>query len=44
MARGLTKGLMVCRYAFKRLPGQPPLPQRDTEAEAEAEVDAAEQA
>ena len=47
MARGLTAGLMVCRYAFKRLPGQPPLVERDDEeadveavAEAEAEAKA----
>ncbi|WWC98541.1 hypothetical protein V866_005433 [Kwoniella sp. B9012] len=28
MAKGLTKGLMVCRYAFKRVDGQPELPVR----------------
>lgn len=26
MAPGLTNGLKVCRYAFKRVEGQPPLP------------------
>jgi E3 ubiquitin-protein ligase UHRF1 len=35
MAKGLTKGLMVCRYAFKRVPGQPDLKLRDLEAESE---------
>ena len=40
LAKGLTKGLKVCRYAFKRVPGQPPLPERNLEAEAaEAEAD-----
>ncbi|WWD20679.1 hypothetical protein CI109_105155 [Kwoniella shandongensis] len=34
MGKGLTKGLMVCRYAFKRVDGQSPLPERDLEAEA----------
>ncbi|KLO20282.1 hypothetical protein SCHPADRAFT_918368 [Schizopora paradoxa] len=30
MAKGLNdKGYLVCKYAFKRLPGQPPLPVRD---------------
>ncbi|EKD05383.1 hypothetical protein A1Q2_00342 [Trichosporon asahii var. asahii CBS 8904] len=29
MTRGLTKGFLVCKYAFKRLPGQPPLPIRE---------------
>lgn len=29
MAKGLTNGLMVCRYAFKRMDHQEPLPQRD---------------
>lgn len=29
MAKGLTNGLMVCRYAFKRMNHQEPLPQRD---------------
>lgn len=29
MAKGLTNGLMVCRYAFKRMDHQGPLPQRD---------------
>jgi E3 ubiquitin-protein ligase UHRF1 len=35
MAPGLTRGLKVCKYAFKRLPGQPPLPRNDEEAEEE---------
>ncbi|KAK8850496.1 hypothetical protein IAR55_004414 [Kwoniella newhampshirensis] len=35
MGKGLTKGLMVCRYAFKRMDGQPPLLERDLEAERE---------
>lgn len=29
MANGLTNGLMVCRYAFKRMDDQGPLPQKD---------------
>ncbi|AAW41176.2 conserved hypothetical protein [Cryptococcus deneoformans JEC21] len=29
MAKGLTNGLMVCRYAFKRMDDQEPLPERD---------------
>lgn len=29
MANGLTKGLLVCRYAFKRVSGQPELPVRE---------------
>lgn len=29
MAKGLTNGLMVCRYAFKRMDDQEPLPQKD---------------
>jgi hypothetical protein len=33
MAKGLTKGLMVCKYAFVRVPGQEPLPVRDLERE-----------
>lgn len=33
MAKGLTRGLKVCRYAFKRMDGQPLLPERDLEAE-----------
>jgi len=33
MGKGLTKGLQVCRYAFKRMDGQPPLPVRDLEQE-----------
>ncbi|WWC92266.1 uncharacterized protein L201_007220 [Kwoniella dendrophila CBS 6074] len=37
MAKGLTKGLMVCRYAFKRIEGQPDLPVRSMEDEEEAE-------
>jgi E3 ubiquitin-protein ligase UHRF1 len=28
MAKGLTNGLLVCRYAFKRIPGQPALPEK----------------
>lgn len=35
MGKGLTKGLMVCRYAFKRVDGQPELPERDLEKELE---------
>lgn len=45
MAKGLTKGLKVCRYAFKRMDGQPPLPERDLEKElqeAAAEANGAE--
>jgi E3 ubiquitin-protein ligase UHRF1 len=42
MGKGLTKGLMVCRYAFKRVPGQPELGVRNMDEEdaedAEAEV------
>ncbi|OCF54749.1 hypothetical protein L486_07883 [Kwoniella mangroviensis CBS 10435] len=37
MARGLTKGLMVCRYAFKRVEGQPDLPLRSEDEESESE-------
>jgi E3 ubiquitin-protein ligase UHRF1 len=33
MGKGLTRGLKVCRYAFKRIDGQPPLPERDVEQE-----------
>ncbi|ORY26617.1 PUA-like domain-containing protein [Naematelia encephala] len=33
MAKGLTKGLLVCRYAFKRLTGQPDLITRDEDDE-----------
>jgi E3 ubiquitin-protein ligase UHRF1 len=29
MAKGLTNGLMVCRYAFKRMEGQGELPRND---------------
>lgn len=43
MGKGLTKGLMVCRYAFKRVPGQPELPERDLEKELE-ELDNADSA
>lgn len=35
MGKGLTRGLMVCRYAFKRVSGQPQLIER---AEVEEEV------
>ncbi|WVW80869.1 hypothetical protein I302_102859 [Kwoniella bestiolae CBS 10118] len=37
MARGLTKGLMVCRYAFKRVEAQSELPVRSEEEEEEDE-------
>lgn len=37
MGKGLTNGLLVCRYAFKRIPGQAELPVRVEEAIAEAE-------
>ncbi|OCF43615.1 hypothetical protein I317_02506 [Kwoniella heveanensis CBS 569] len=40
MAKGLTKGLKVCRYAFKRVEGQSELPMR---SEEEAEEDEGEQ-
>jgi E3 ubiquitin-protein ligase UHRF1 len=33
MAKGLTNGLLVCRYAFKRCKGQPDLPIRGEEQE-----------
>lgn len=42
MAKGLTKGLLVCRFAFKRVAGQPPLPQRADESEDAAEDEAGE--
>jgi len=35
MGKGLTKGLKVCRYAFKRVEGQPDLPVRDLDKELE---------
>ncbi|BEI95168.1 hypothetical protein CcaverHIS631_0101170 [Cutaneotrichosporon cavernicola] len=35
MAPGLTKKLKVCKYAFKRLPGQRPLPRNDEETESD---------
>lgn len=35
MAEGLAKGLLVCRYAFKRLPNQPPL---EVDAKVKSEV------
>ncbi|TYJ51728.1 hypothetical protein B9479_007680 [Cryptococcus floricola] len=41
MSKGLTNGLMVCRYAFKRMDGQPPLPENDLGKEAE-EADSSE--
>ena len=42
MGKGLTKGLLVCRYAFKRVPGQPPLPLRvDEEGHEKANGSAA---
>ncbi|WWC72548.1 uncharacterized protein I206_106510 [Kwoniella pini CBS 10737] len=43
MAKGLTKGLKVCRFAFKRVEGQPPLLLRSDEDEEEAEVKAEEE-
>lgn len=44
MAQGLTKRLLVCRYAFKRLEGQNPLPVRSERSEAgDEEVQAEEQ-
>lgn len=33
MGKGLTKGLMVCRYAFKRVAAQPRLTERGVEDE-----------
>lgn len=42
LAPGLTKGLKVCKFAFKRVKGQPPLPRNDEageEGEVEAEVE-----
>ncbi|KAJ2927179.1 hypothetical protein H1R20_g9938, partial [Candolleomyces eurysporus] len=33
------KGYLVCKYAFKRLPNQPPLPVRDLDAEGSSEHD-----
>lgn len=41
MAPGLTNGLKVCKYAFRRMPGQPPLPRNDVE-EVEGEAGEAE--
>lgn len=38
MARGL-EGYMVCKYAFKRVPGQPPLPEQNQTNEEEEETD-----
>ncbi|GMK54588.1 hypothetical protein CspeluHIS016_0111740 [Cutaneotrichosporon spelunceum] len=38
MAPGLTKTLRVCKYAFKRLPGQPPLPRNDEETAGDVET------
>jgi E3 ubiquitin-protein ligase UHRF1 len=35
MGKGLTKGLKVCRYAFKRMDGQPELPVRNLDQEVE---------
>ncbi|WVQ85922.1 hypothetical protein IAT38_008090 [Cryptococcus sp. DSM 104549] len=43
MAKGLTNGLLVCKYAFVRMEGQPPLPVRDLEAEAAGEDSGAEE-
>ncbi|CAK9786547.1 unnamed protein product [Cutaneotrichosporon oleaginosum] len=37
MAPGLTRGLKVCKYAFKRLPGQAPLPRQDDDNGEEEE-------
>lgn len=43
MAKGLTNGLKVCRYAFKRVEGQPDLPRNDVEVdEGEEEEEEAE--
>ncbi|WWC65081.1 uncharacterized protein I303_107695 [Kwoniella dejecticola CBS 10117] len=39
MARGLTKGLKVCRYAFKRVEGQEPLPVRVGDDEEEVGIE-----
>ncbi|KAG9013548.1 hypothetical protein FRB94_002142 [Tulasnella sp. JGI-2019a] len=39
MERGINKqGFKVCKYAFKRVKGQPPLPERDLEAEARGDT------
>ncbi|KAL5535564.1 SEC9 [Sanghuangporus sanghuang] len=35
---GVNTKFLVCKFAFKRLPGQPPLPKRDLDAEAEEEL------
>ncbi|KAL5518903.1 hypothetical protein ACEPAH_586 [Sanghuangporus vaninii] len=34
---GVNTKFLVCKFAFKRLPGQPPLPKRDLDAEEEEE-------
>lgn len=39
MAKGLTKGLLVCRYAFRRLEGQGELQERSEEEMVEADED-----
>ncbi|KAJ6610025.1 PUA-like domain-containing protein [Mycena sp. CBHHK59/15] len=41
MEKGLNdKGYLVCKFAFKRLPGQPPLPRRETTEETGADAPA----
>jgi E3 ubiquitin-protein ligase UHRF1 len=37
LAKGLTCGLLVCRYALKRVPGQPPLRERSEDGDGENE-------
>lgn len=44
MAPGLTKGLKVCKYAFKRLPGQLALPRNDKVGEDDEGVEGVEEA
>ncbi|KJA29209.1 hypothetical protein HYPSUDRAFT_32591 [Hypholoma sublateritium FD-334 SS-4] len=44
LEKGLNpKGYLVCKYAFKRLPGQPALPVRSAASEAEASEDTADE-
>lgn len=43
LAKGLTKGLKVCRYAFKRVAGQSALPVRGDEEDEENDVEEAEE-
>ncbi|KAG5648016.1 hypothetical protein DXG03_007050 [Asterophora parasitica] len=45
MEKGLNpKGYLVCKYAFKRISGQPPLPIKDEDEDTkEADSSAAEQ-